>query len=47
MARYKNPEQRASETVTFRLTFEERRLLDFLAEAEHDLQRKVGMVKLL
>lgn len=34
MARYKNPEQRASETVTFRLTFEERRLLDFLAEAE-------------
>jgi hypothetical protein len=34
MARYKNPEERASETVTFRLTFEERRLLDFLAEVE-------------
>ncbi|MCP4197174.1 MAG: hypothetical protein GY762_08490 [Proteobacteria bacterium] len=34
MARYKNPEERASETVTFRLTFEERRLLGYLADAE-------------
>jgi hypothetical protein len=34
MTRYKPPEERASETVTFRLTFEERKMLDYLAEAK-------------
>ncbi len=34
MAHYKHPEDRASETVTFRLTLDERRLLDHLAKRE-------------
>ncbi len=34
MTHYKNPEHKASETVTFRLTIEERRLLDYLSEIE-------------
>ncbi|MCP4604327.1 MAG: hypothetical protein GY847_28035 [Proteobacteria bacterium] len=34
MAHYRNPEHKASETVTFRLTVKERRLLDHIAEVE-------------
>ncbi len=45
MSNYKHPEIKASETVTFRLTLWERRLLDHLADVEQ--KSLTGLVKYL